>query len=213
LNCDGFKKWQLGKWPDEKFQDHVKDCSVCAEAERQDRELLDMARSLKQDVNTPWLWTLIESAIKQDVKQKETQILRSGWWTRPAFRMAAVLVLGVGLGLILRSGLLPSQSGILANSALKRVEASEQAYESAISDLETEAGTQLTEMDIELMLLYRDRLETIDDQIEECKTELTRNPANAHIRHYLLAALKDKKETLNEIIDWAPHTDPAESVS
>ena len=56
-------------------------------------------------------------------------------------------------------------------------------------------------MNVELMLLYRDRLETIDDQIEQCREALSENPANAHIRRYMLAALQDKKETLKELLE------------
>lgn len=208
MKCNGFKNWHLGKWTDEQFLAHVKDCPVCAKAEQKDNELLNMARSLKKEVDVPWLWPLIETAVKQETKPKKNRVLHVGWWTRPAFRMAAVLVLGIGLGLLLRSGILPSRSGILNDSALKRVENSEKAYESAIAELEKAAGAHLASMDMELTLLYRDRLETIDDQIETCKDELMRNPANTHVRHYLLAALRDKKETLTEIMDWHP-TDPA----
>ncbi|MFC1569389.1 hypothetical protein ACFL4L_04080 [bacterium] len=208
MHCDGFQKYQLGKWSEQKFLDHIKTCLNCAEAEKKDHDLLDLARSLKTEVNAPTLWARIGSAIQQNIEQKEGYGLKSRWGRHPLFRMAAVLLLGIGLGLFLKSGLLLTQSGILSDSVLKRVEAHERVYESAIADLETEAGQQLVEMDFELMLLYRDRLVTIDEQIHECKTELTRNPANAHIRRYLLAALKDKKETLNEIIHWTSCTDP-----
>jgi hypothetical protein len=53
------------------------------------------------------------------------------------------------------------------------------------------------------MLLYRDRLETIDAQIARCQEALAENPSNAHIRRYLLAALQDKKETLRELAQLA----------
>jgi hypothetical protein len=57
----------------------------------------------------------------------------------------------------------------------------------------------MANMNIELMLLYRDRLETIDDQIDRCREALLENPANTHIRRYMLAALQDKKDTLTEL--------------
>jgi hypothetical protein len=53
-----------------------------------------------------------------------------------------------------------------------------------------------------MMLLYRDKLETIDAQIERCKEALALNPASAHIRRYLLAALQDKKGTLAELLSY-----------
>ena len=63
------------------------------------------------------------------------------------------------------------------------------------------AKPKFSQLDFELMLLYQDRLETIDSQIERCKDALENNPANAHIRRYLLAALQDKKEMLREILE------------
>lgn len=61
---------------------------------------------------------------------------------------------------------------------------------------------QYKQMDMELHLLYRDRLETIDRQITLCKNAIDLNPANAHIRKYMMMALKDKKETLKEIAEY-----------
>ena len=58
----------------------------------------------------------------------------------------------------------------------------------------------MARMDPSLMLLYRDKLETIETQIAYCKEALIDNPANAHIRRYLLIALQDKKKALQEII-------------
>jgi hypothetical protein len=62
----------------------------------------------------------------------------------------------------------------------------------------------MADMNLELMLLYRDRLETIDDQIEQCREALSENPGNAHIRRYMLAALQDKKQTLKELLESEP---------
>jgi len=45
-----------------------------------------------------------------------------------------------------------------------------------------------------------DKLAVIDGQIEKCQEALERNPGNAHIRRYFLAALQDKKQTLAEAL-------------
>jgi hypothetical protein len=91
-------------------------------------------------------------------------------------------------------------SGLMADAALARVETEEREYAAAIHDLEAKAEPKLAEMDFSLMALYRDRLETIDAQIERCREAIGRNPWNAHIRKYMLAALQDKKETLGLIL-------------
>ena len=88
---------------------------------------------------------------------------------------------------------------LLTEQALKRVKHLEQAYSDSINQLEMVVQPKMKLVNVELALRYRDRLEIIDDQIKLCKEELMSNPTNTHIRRYLLAALKDKKETLAEI--------------
>jgi len=92
-------------------------------------------------------------------------------------------------------------SGLLSESVLKEVEIRQKAYQSAIKELEVVASSRLVALDQELMFLYRDRLEVIDGQIEQCREALATNRANAHIHRYLLAALQDKEETLEEIMN------------
>ena len=94
----------------------------------------------------------------------------------------------------------PSASKLLAQSALERVERQERAYLKAIEDLEKMVQPRMSRMDVELALLYRDKLETIDTQIQRCREALADNPANAHIRRYMLAALQEKTKTLREIM-------------
>ncbi len=91
-------------------------------------------------------------------------------------------------------------SGLMADAALARVETEEREYAAAIEALEAKAGPKLAEMDFSLMALYRDRLETIDAQIERCREAIDRNPWNAHIRKYMLAALQDKRNTLGMVL-------------
>ena len=205
MNCSGFEKYQLDEWTEAQFETHLKSCPECRQAEKQDEEVVGLARTLKNPVPAPGLWEKIE----KDIKQDHGKILQATWWRHPVLRAAAVLILAAGLFVSIRWLMEPAASGILADSALRRVEAREDAYEEAIDELAQAAGTQLSEFDIGLSLLYRDRLETIDAQIEEVKTALETNPGNAHLRRYLFAALKDKKKTLQEILDHTPVPDPA----
>ena len=198
MSCNGFVKYNLGEWPEERFLSHVQTCAECRQAIEEDARLLDLSRSLKADIEAPFLWSRIESEVGKISDRK-----RGGDSYRWVYRIAALLLLSVGLLLVSRFFRQPSDSGLLANSALSRVEAQEKEYEAAIRQLEKVVSPRLSRLDQELMLLYRDRLETIDTQIEQCKEALAANPANAHIRRYLLAALKDKKETLNEIMGIA----------
>jgi len=80
------------------------------------------------------------------------------------------------------------------------VERAERSYSRAIDELEALARPRLAALDPDRMFLYRDRLGIIDEQIEQCRAELAGNPANAHVRRYLLAALQDKKKTLEALL-------------
>jgi hypothetical protein len=125
------------------------------------------------------------------------------WRLFPAFGAAVLFLLIVSVGLYFLLNQKTGEPRLLAEKALIKVEKKENEYMEAIVELEERVLPKMAGLDLELMLLYRDRLETIDDQITRCKEALAENPANAHIRHYLLAALQDKRETLSEILELA----------
>lgn len=193
MACNGFEKYVLGDWTTAQFEAHLQKCSECRDAAKHDEQLLARARSLKTDIIAPSLWSRIEAELTTEERVQTSDNYR---WI---FRIAALLLIAIGIGSIVYLNRPVPDSGLLAESALKKVERQEQQYERAIKELEKAVAPHFSQLDQELMLLYRDRLETIDAQIEQCKEALAMNPANAHIRRYLLAALQDKKETLKEI--------------
>jgi len=201
MSCNWFDKYDQGKIKDEPFQKHIKKCLFCREEVRQSDELLLLSRSLKKRVEAPFLWSRIE----QNLKELQPQSMKAGWkgifwhsWIK--FPVSAVLlaVICMGLFLLFRPGLL--DSALLADSALRRTVKREQRYERSIEKLQERIIPQLPDLGMELMFLYRDRMETIDEQILACKEALRENPGNTHIRKYMLAAFRDKKLTLNEIM-------------
>jgi hypothetical protein len=179
--------------------------------------------SLRDRVDDAGLWDRIEAGLLakgvgkgEAAEPIEVRDRKPGFLSRllklvpgpghPAFArtagVAALALVAVGLAswfLFIRP---PSEtaSGLMADAALARVETEEREYTAAIRDLEAKAEPKLAEMDFSLMALYRDRLETIDSQIERCREAIDQNPWNAHIRKYMLAALQDKKETLGRIL-------------
>lgn len=204
MSCDWFDKYDLGKVAEDTFQSHAKECPVCLEKVRQDEELLQLSRSLKKrHVDAPFLWTRIEQDLRlEEEQQKSRHNGRRGffWHSWMKIPAAALLFVALCLGslLWLRSGLFDST--LLADSALRRIVKREQRYERSIEKLQARILPQLPDLGLELMLLYRDRMETIDEQILACKEALRENPGNTHIRQYMLAAFQDKKETLREIM-------------
>jgi hypothetical protein len=210
MTCDGFKKVCLSEWTQDMFQEHMNTCLECREAYKRDRILLGMSSSLKAEVKAPDLWERIES----DLRNKRH--FRIGWlWNFSIFRIAAILTIGFILGLSLMFGLKDNRedlsSGLLSESVLENVEVRQRAYESAIKELEDVVSSRLVALDQELMFLYRDRLEVVDEQIDQCREALVTNPANAHIHRYLLAALQDKQETLKEIMNIETNHGPKQN--
>lgn len=212
MNCNEYKKFHLGKITEEEFNVHEKICSTCRMQNRQDEQLLLEARKLKVPLHTQQLWAKIESRLQQVMDRENADQKRVLKVKIPIkfdiLLKAAVFVVGICLLALFFLNILQKQSsGLLTQKALKKVEKTEQAYIEAISEMENQVDSRLGIMDVELSFLYRDRLDTINEQIRQCKVALKRNPANNHVRRYLLAALKDKKETLREIIAFQPaHT-------
>lgn len=212
MNCEKFDAYEEGRMTRGEFAEHVRECEACAALAdlngRLDKELTKM----REPVQTSGLWERIEAALAKEKAAASAREERrparrptiADFLRRPrpiliAAGAAALvfLVLG-GAYLLLRRPLNPPS--ILARRALAQVELKEKEYAEAIAALEKQARPRIEAIDIQMMSLYRDKLATIDSQVERCKEALASNPANAHIRSYLLAALQDKRQTLTDAL-------------
>lgn len=202
MNCKFNEKYELGKLDEEAYMKHTANCSVCQTILEKDKKLMELSGNLRQPIHAPNLWKNIERNIQQERARKSNRVMSLQRYRTPIYAMAAVFILAIGLSIYFsKTGVSQSSPGLLAKTLLQEVRETELAYKDAIRGLEEATQNRFSEMDIELTLLYRDRLETIDIQIARCKTALNENPANTHIRRYLLAALQDKKETLDEVLN------------
>jgi len=196
--CKKYEQHGLGQLNEEQFREHLAICSQCQALVREDNKIMAMAEKVNQNLIIPDLWPDIERALLHKKKVKVYPLYRN--WI---LRVAAVLILAVSLTLYLSNREESTHTMILSQAALQKVEKTEREHMNAINQLEQAAREQLSQIDVEIASLYRTKIETIDAQIERCKAALEENPANTHIRKYLLAALIDKKETLNELIIYA----------
>lgn len=206
MKCSKFEKSEQGLLSPSDFAAHVETCPDCSGAAALNRRLSEEAMKLRAPVSAPGLWDRIESALLAEAagaarpvpsfrRPTRRRSFRPGSLLIPA---AAVLLLV--LVAIFRPAASVPKSGLMAQKALAEVEAREAEYLAAIEELERSARSKISAMDLTLMSLYRDRLSVIDSQIEKCREALAVNPANAHIRRYLMAALQDKKQTLAEAL-------------
>ena len=201
MTCHAYEKFEKGKMEETPFLHHLKVCFSCRQMVEQDERLMKLAKSLNRPIAAPHLWGRIEQRLMEEMPEvKRFKIVNFQRRTFKILRIAAVLVIAVVLGTYFWPEPDIGDSKLLTNSVLNRVERHEKAYMDAIAELEQKAMPRLTQLDVNLMMLYQERLEVIDAQIVLCQEALSRNPANGHIRRYMLAALQDKKETLKEIL-------------
>jgi hypothetical protein len=200
MSCDFYEQHELGKLEKKEFQEHMKECRICQEAVLQDNLLMQDAKKLKVSVHAPLLW----NRIHQDLQNEKTgaakvQPLKIKVGRSMVLKIAASILIAIIISGYFVLQTTSKSSPLLTENKLKEVEKLEESYEQAITELEEIVKPKMASINIELVLNYKDRLETIDEQIKLCKEELKLNPANTHLRRYLLAALMDKKQTLIEI--------------
>lgn len=210
MKCNKYTLYWLGKISEKNFEEHLRTCDECSQALAFDGIIDREAQKLPAPESTPWLWAKIEDGLKRE-KEKPLSLSLTRFLSHIvtpkrhlAFKIAALLIITIGVSylfLIRPMSTRPEPRNFLTSSALVRVEAMEREYERAIAELEKLTLPLVANADTDLLLLYRDKLETIDTQIERCKEALIHNRANAHIRRYLLAAYQDKTETLSELLE------------
>jgi len=201
MNCDRYEEFEMGRMEEPDFLEHTETCDHCRRELEEDERLLTIARGLKRAIEAPSLWARIERDLETEkATSRGVTAGRPRWRAAGMLRIAALLVVALGIGYYFGNRTRPTDTRLLSRSTLEKVEDREREYVQAIAELEEQAGPVLAGMDVELALLYRDRLETIDTQIARLREAMTENPANAHIRQYMLAALQDKKETLTELL-------------
>ncbi len=210
MTCKRFDARKATQWSAAEFAEHVRECADCAALADLDNRLNSELLKLREPIAAPGLWDRIESALAEEKVQASAgreprpagrriigAALARRWQVLVPVGAAVLIILVTALLLLLKGPAAPS--GILARESLAKVEQKEKEYADAIEALEKLARPKIDAMDLHMASLYRDKLATIDAQLEKCREALESNPANAHIRRYLLAALEDKHQTLAEL--------------
>jgi hypothetical protein len=216
MSCTKYDDFERGRIKAVEIEKHLETCAECRRQAALDQRLTRETARLRKPIDDAGLWDRIETrlveeagAVRAGAKKRTPERARLAFlprlliFARPA-GVAAVALVAAGLAvwfLLLRPAPAAS-SGLLADAALARVETEEREYAAAIKELEAKAAPKLAAMDFSLMALYKDRLETIDAQIERCREAAAKNPWNAHVRTYMLAALRDKQDTLGRILAY-----------
>jgi hypothetical protein len=196
MSCHKFEDYLNEMLDLDSLKDHMESCEDCRKAYHVDARIMDRSKKLNDNLEIPDLWPSIENKIQR----KKSVILKFKPKTRLLLTIAATFLIVTTIWLYNSFQKDTATERILSQQALEKVREAEENYQDAISDLENLAYAQLDETTEPLAQLYRNKLSLIDRQIHNCRDALDSNPANSHIRNYLIAALQDKQKTLEDIL-------------
>jgi hypothetical protein len=190
---------------------HAASCAECSEELRIWKSMSVAAAEMRQEWETPYLWTKIERALTEQMAEKPSRLQMwlnslgvTGLTWQTAAALALVILVTGATGWIIWPprdvGNGPEQV-LLKDKAITDVERAEAAYQKAIDKLDAQARPELESAATPLMASYREKLLVLDNAIEELRAEAGQNPANAHLRRQLLAMYQEKQETLQEVLE------------
>ena len=196
MNCNKFEEYLNDQLDLAILKVHMESCEDCRKAYQVDTWIMDRSKKLNENLAIPDLWPSIEKGIQK----KEPLILKFRTRKRLLLAAAATFLIITTIWMFNSYQKETSSERILSQKTLEKVKDAEAKYLAAITGLEALAHQQLDNTTEPLAQLYRNKLSLIDRQIENCRQALETNPANSHIRRYLMAALQDKQKTLEDIL-------------
>jgi hypothetical protein len=196
MYCNKFEDYLNEKLDLDTLKSHMDFCDRCRKAYQIESKLISQSKRLNDNIKVPDLWPAIEEKIKQEIPR----IIKFRSTKRLLFAAAATFLIVATIWLFNSHYMEKPSARILSEQALEKVKKAEAVYIDAIANLEKLAYNRLDNTSEPLAQLYRNKLSLIDRQIENCQNALESNPANSHIRQYLMTALQDKQKTLEDIL-------------
>jgi hypothetical protein len=212
FDCDDLERALREDTPELRvaLEGHADGCDVCREEMRIWRDISVAAQTMHKDWPTPALWPRIQSALEIETAKPR------GWrswiygmrlgaplhWQTALAALVLVVISGTGVWLLLhQSAPLPvADQHLLTDQAVRQVEQAEQNYEQSIEKLAKLADPKLANASTPLLVNYREKLDLLDAAIAECRTNLNKNRANAHLRDELLSFYQEKERTLEQVL-------------
>jgi anti-sigma-K factor RskA len=168
--------------------EHLAHCVACRDAVPELRRLVAGARQLPPSIAPPRdLWPVIERRIVQ----RATWNVQPFWW-RGALAAAAVFV--IALGIFRLTARPPDRRA--GGEGWVAVQAD---FDRATTELALILAAERERLRPETAVLLERNLAVIDAAIAESRTALARDPANAELRRFFVAASREKVELLR----WA----------
>jgi hypothetical protein len=199
LDCSDLERALLEDTPELRaaLERHADICDSCRGELRIWREISAAAQSMHKDWPTPALWPRIETALEAEAaKPRGWRWWISGIRVAPSARLqfalatlVLIIVSATGAWLLLHHSTPPpvADQHLLTDQAVLQVERAEQNYEQSIEKLAKLADPKLADASTPLLVNYREKLDLLDSAIDECRANLDKNRANAHLREELLS--------------------------
>ena len=190
--------------------EHAQDCSACARELAEWRAIAAAAPALRKSWPSPDLWPQIHQSLAEE-SQRAVAAPAYGSWRRllPATAIVALFAIATaGLWVFRDSGgreplATPWQTTkdpLLTERAVEDVEAAEETYLASIENLSRLAEPRLASSSSPVMLNYREKLALLDSAIADLRSGIEQNRFNTHLRRELLAAYREKQQTLQNLM-------------
>jgi hypothetical protein len=173
------------------MRSHAENCPACAEQLYLWSEISRVAPGLREEWESPFLWTRIQASLAAEAKPRRSPVWR---WA-----LAAAAVAGLAMAVLQpwRSGL-PGERELLTESALSEVQQAETAYVKSIAKLSAVAEKRLEQSPSPLAAAYREKLALLDAAIADAKSAVEQNRYNTYLRTELASLYQEKQKTLEE---------------
>jgi hypothetical protein len=189
-------------------EEHLAGCPMCQAELEALRGLRAELRELPELEPPPELWARIEAQLPVARRRGRSHLRWPGLIALQVAAMAAVFVIGIGLGRVSQSGESPTDTAapqvVVAEAspstlaeAMGEVRRLGAQYDAAVANLQRLArqeGTQLPS-------LTEQRLAGLDMLVEASRTALAAEPADPVLNAYLFAALEERDAVLQQIRD------------
>jgi hypothetical protein len=186
-------------------EEHLTGCPVCQGELEALRGLRSELRELPELEAPPDLWAGIEARLPS-ASSRRSRLRWPGLVALQVAAMAAVFVIGIGLGRVFQPGESPAEatsSQLTAadpgpstlTEAMSDVRRLGAQYDAAVANLQRlarEEGTQLPS-------LTEQRLAGLDMLVEASRTALAAEPADPVLNAYLFAALEERDAVLQQL--------------
>ena len=196
---------ELNSTESQLLKKHLDGCSECQKLYEDFIKIKAEAKGLAEFSPSGQTWFKIASGIKE----KQNEVLRPTRLKQRRFVFSPSSfgwVVSAGLLLVIIVGavaIVPKLTLPAANSeqyVVSKLEEAEHYYQKAIDALWEAVSAQEENFDPQLFAVFQKNLNIIDESITACKDAVLSRPNNLDSRNYLLAAYKEKRSLLEDMM-------------